>query len=128
MIFTPSSKEIPRVRERRSENRLSHIRTVAIIPERDGRPSIAHALFGITGDMSPNGLSVYLTEAIPEADAAVFVALWIDGQADLIRASVRGVTFLTAKMCRLSLKLIGNLPPDAPGMSAMLQVAARLRE
>jgi hypothetical protein len=132
MIFrnTRSSKGAPileGVPERRTESRLGHIRAVAIVPERDGWPLIARAVFGLTGDISQHGLSVYLAQVMPEVYGSVIVALWIDGQAHLIRASVQDVKLITAKVYRLSLKQIGPVPPDTPGMSALLQLAQQLR-
>jgi hypothetical protein len=119
-------ERICRSLERRTESRLGHTRPVVIVPQRDGRPLIAGAVFGLTGDISQHGLSVYLTQPIEVGE--VFVGLWFEARAHLLLGSVRGVVRIAGTSCRIALHLIDEAPTDTPGMSAMLELAARLRE
>jgi hypothetical protein len=114
------------LRERRAESRLDHTRAVLIVPDHDGKPSLAGAVFGLTGDISHHGLSAYLAQ--PFESGPVFVGLWFEGRAQIYRGRVRGSATLAGSSCRVSFELLDIATPDTPGMSALLELASKLRE
>lgn len=113
------------IEELRTEPRANRSLPVLIVPIIDEEPDTALTAFGVTKDLSSNGMAVLSQQ--PISSEAVIVGLWNDQCCEFMRATIRHQEAIEGGYWQMGLKLTEVVPRgDYINLSKLAVLADRI--